>query len=113
MPKYAFHCAPCRTVIYGQRTVENRRVPAVCPKCGRLAEFAFTSSFQLITQPEALKDENKFFLGTSERDRLETMKADDREYEHNWANAETGVKRVTTSDALARQSLNDVFHAVP
>lgn len=84
-------------------------MPAICPKCGEQAPFAFTATFQLITQPEALKDENKHALGFSETDKLATMKADDRAYERNWEGAETGVTRVTPQDAFEKTPLNAVF----
>lgn len=94
--------------------MERRNDPIACEECGQNMTKLFTTNFQLNTRPEAYSDDNKFALGLSDRERLDTMKADDKAYEKSWepkdgTRAETGVKRTTVKQALEKMPLNSIF----
>jgi hypothetical protein len=82
--KYLYECAGCKVTQTLNRKVNDRNLPAPCA-CGSDATRIFSASFQVCSERQADRPENKYALGFDEKTRTATRKADDADYEKSWA----------------------------
>lgn len=88
---YEYECDVCGLRVVLNKSVEERNVFPDCCNCSKPMARVYSIP-HIVPNQVADLPENKYAFGFSERDRLETLKRGDKEYEEQIKRAEYRIK---------------------